>query len=202
MVGASASGLIPSGRVGLHYVAEVGNGRESRYPLITEPVQNRISDENHKAFNLALFARPAAVSGLQTGFSIYRDQLAPANQPRIGETILDAYAVVIRPKWEWLNEAVLDRHAPYGSPVVYHTPGFYTQISRQFGAYRPYFRYQYINAPNAEPVFPDIQLRAGPSVGVRYDAAEFVCLKFQYDYLSLRNQPGVNALTLQLGFTF
>ena len=202
MVGVSASGLIPSGRLGLHYVAEVGNGRESRYPLITEPVQNRISDENHKAFNLALFARPAAVLGLQTGFSVYRDLLAPANQPRIGETILDAYAVVIRPKWEWLNEAVLDRHAPFGGPVVYHTPGFYTQVSRQFGAYRPYFRYQYINAANKEPVFPDIQLRAGPSVGVRYDAAEFVCLKFQYDYLSLRNQPGVNALTLQLGFTF
>jgi len=29
-VGASASGLIPSGHLGLHYVAEVGNGRASR----------------------------------------------------------------------------------------------------------------------------------------------------------------------------
>src|SRR5207244_4369644 len=39
-VGVSASGLIPSGRLGLHYVAEVGNGRASRSPA-SEPVQNR-----------------------------------------------------------------------------------------------------------------------------------------------------------------
>ena len=45
-------------------------------------------------------------------------------------------------------------------------------------------------------------LRAGPSVGLRYDAAESVALKLQYDYNTLRAQPGVNALTLQLGFTF
>jgi hypothetical protein len=29
-----------------------------------------------------------------------------------------------------------------------------------------------------------------------------VALKFQYDYTFLRNQPGINGLTLQLGFTF
>lgn len=70
------------------------------------------------------------------------------------------------------------------------------------GAYRPYFRYEYLNAANTEPIFPDIGLRSGPSFGIRYDAAEFVALKFQYDYRFLRNQPGVNALTLQMGFTF
>jgi hypothetical protein len=202
LVGVSASGLVPSGRLGLHYVAEVGNGRESRTPLGDEPVQNKISDENHKAFNLALFARPTAVPGLQTGFSVYHDVLAPDNQPKIDETILAAHAVLVRPKWEWLNEAVLDRHAPFGGPVVYHTPGFYSQVSRQFGSYRPYFRYQYLNVAKTEPVFPDVSLQYGPSLGLRYDASEFVALKFQYDYRSLRNQPGVNGLTLQLGFTF
>jgi hypothetical protein len=29
-----------------------------------------------------------------------------------------------------------------------------------------------------------------------------VALKFQYDYTFLRDQPGVNELELQLGFTF
>jgi hypothetical protein len=29
-----------------------------------------------------------------------------------------------------------------------------------------------------------------------------VALKFQYDYTFLRKQPGVNALNLQIGFTF
>jgi hypothetical protein len=202
IVGVTASGLVPSGRLGLHYVAEVGNGRESRTPLLAEPVQNEVADENGKAFNLAVFARPEALRGLQTGLSIYRDYLAPQNMPRIAETILAAHAVFIRPKFEWLNEALLDRHTMAGPSISFNTPGFYTQISRQFDAFRPYFRYQYVNAANNEPVFPDVALQHGPSVGVRLDASESVALKFQYDYTFLRNQPGVTGLTLQAGFTF
>ena len=201
-VGASASGLVPLGRLGLHYVAEIGNGRASRTPLTEEPVQNEIDDENHKAYNLAMFVRPEAVSGLQAGFSIYRDILAPSGAPRIGETILAGHAVLIRPRYEWLNEAVLDRHTPFGTSKSFNTPGFYTQLSRQFGMYRPYFRYEYMNAANNEPVFPDVALRQGPSVGLRFDASESVALKLQYDHTYLRDQPGIDGLTLQLGFTF
>jgi hypothetical protein len=202
MVGASVSGQVPSGSLGLHYVAEVGNGRASRAPLVEEPVQNEIDDESHKAFNVAMFARPEAIPGLQAGLSFYRDILAPLHQPRVGESILAGHIILERPKYEWLNEALLDRHTVEGTSLVYNTPGFYSQISKQFGAYRPYFRYQYVNAPNNEPIFPDVQLRAGPSAGLRFDASESVALKFQYDYTFLRNQPGVNDLELQLGFTF
>jgi hypothetical protein len=202
MVGVSASGLVPSGSLGLHYVAEVGNGRASRTPLQEEPVQNEIDDQNHKAFNFAVFAKPQAVPGLQAGFSVYRDLLAPANSPRIGETILAAHAVLIRPKYEWLNEVLLDHHSISGTSITFNTPGFYTQISKQFNAYRPYFRYQYVNVANDEPVFPDVALRHGPSLGLRFDASESVALKFQYDYTFLRNQPGVTGLNLQLDFTF
>ncbi len=201
-VGVTVSGQIPSRSLGLHYVAEVGNGRESRRPLVSEPVQNEVADQNRKAFNFALFAKPEAVHGLQTGFSIYRDVLAPANSQKISESILAAHAVLIRPNYEWLNEVLLDRHAVIGSSAVFNTSAFYTQISRQFAAYRPYFRYQYLNAADNEPVFPDVQLEHGPSVGLRFDASESVALKFQYDYTFLRNKPGVNGLTLQAGFTF
>lgn len=202
-VGVSASGRIPSGSLGLHYVAEIGNGRASTNPLSEEPVQNEVDENNHKAFNLALFSRPVALQGLQFGFSGYHDLLTPASLPvPVGETILAAHAVYIVPTFEWLNEALVIRHSPQGSSHVFQTPGFYTQISKRFGSYRPYFRYQYINASSAEPIFPAVQLRAGPSVGLRYDASESVALKLQYDYTALRNQPGSNGLTLQLGFTF
>jgi hypothetical protein len=201
-VGVSAFGLIPSGRLGLHYVAEVGNGRASRSPLTQEPVQNVVDDQNHKAFNLALFVRPEAIRGLQVGFSVYRDLLAPINSPRIGETILAAHAVFVRPRFEWLNEALVVRHAIFGTSQVFNTPGFYTQVSRQLGYYRPYFRYQYINASGTEPVFPDVRLRQGPSVGLRYDASESVALKLQYDYTDSRARAAKNALALQVGFTF
>ena len=126
-VGASVSGLIPSGALGLHYVAEVGNGRESRNPIADEPVQNIVDDQNHKAFNLALFARPESVRGLQAGFSVYRNVLAPAESARVGQTILAAHAVYIRPNFEWLNEALVVRDAPLGQSHIFQTPGFYTQ---------------------------------------------------------------------------
>jgi len=124
------------------------------------------------------------------------------SDPKIGESIFAAHAVLIRPKFEWLSEALLDRHAPFGSSIVFHTPGFYTQISRQIGSYRPYFRYEYLNVAHNEPVFPDVALRHGPLFGIRYDATEAVALKFQYNYTFLRNQPGVTGLTAQVGFTF
>jgi hypothetical protein len=203
-IGVSATGLIPSGSLGLHYVAELGNGRASHAQA--EAVQNVIDDNNHKAFNLALFARPEHVRGLQAGFSIYHDRLTPTGVLPIGQTILDTYAVFVRPSFEWLNEFVLIRDTPVGSRV-FNTPGFYTQISKLFGSYRPYFRYQYVNANNNEPVFGPIYntpvgLQQGPSVGVRYNASETVAFKLQYDHTALRQLPAVNGLTLQAGFTF
>jgi len=200
-VGISATGLIPSGHLGLHYVAEVGNGRASSSPL-AEAVQNVVDENNGKAVNFALFAQPEAIRGLQVGFSAYHDHLTPIASPGIGELIFDAYGVLIRPNFEWLNEALLIRHAIDHSSRVFNTPGFYTQLSRRWGSYRPYFRYQYVNESDSEPVFPAVGRRQGPSVGLRFDASESVALKLQYDRTELRHQPGYNSLALQLGFTF
>jgi len=202
-VGVSASGIIPSGALGLHYVAEAGNGRESQSPQTEEPVQNIVDENNHKAFNLALFARPEAVRGLQAGFSVYRDVLEPLNSPRVGQTILATHVVLVRSNYEWLNEVMLIRESLFGQNKVYNTPGFYTQVSKQFGSWRPYLRYQYVNVAKTNPVFPDVGLQHGPSLGIRYDASEFVALKFQYDYTYQRQpQPAINTLTMQIGFTF
>jgi hypothetical protein len=201
-IGLEAYGSIPSGSLGLHYVAEVGNGRESRSPLNEEPVQNVVDDSNGKAVNFELFARPVKIPGLQVGFSAYHDKLVPETQPLpVSETILAAHAVYSTTNFEWLNEALVVQHTPEGGHT-YQTPGWYSQISRRWGQYRPYFRYQYINASPNEPIFPDIGLRAGPSAGIRYDASESVALKLQYDYNSLRNQSAVQGLTAQVGFTF
>ncbi len=200
-VGVSATGSIPSGRLGLHYVAEVGNGRASLSPA-SEPVQNVVDENNGKSFNLALFFRPESVRGLQAGFSFYHDGLKPAAAPEIGESIFAAHAVIVRPNFEWLNEALLIRHALNGTSSSFNTPGFYTQVSKRFGSYRPYFRYQYVNASDNEPMFPQVGLQQGPSVGLRFDPSESVALKLQYDYTTQRHQAAVNGLNLQFGFTF
>jgi hypothetical protein len=203
-VGASLSGRIPSGRLGLHYIAEVGNGRATSSPQ-SEPVQNEVDENTHKAFNFQVFARPEALPGLQTGFSVYRDLLTPIGLPSVNQTILDYYFVYKGHNYEWLNEALLVREAPRGSspsPTV-NIPGFYTQISKRFGAFTPYFRYQYVNAPLNGPVFyTNVGLQYGPSVGLRYDLSDFVAWKLQYDYNSLKNGQSVQTVTLQACFTF
>jgi hypothetical protein len=205
-VGASASGEIPGGKLlGLHYIAEVGNGRSSIPGF--QPVQNFVDNNRHKSIDLALFSRPDAVPGLQIGFSVYRDVLTPPSSPRVGETILNTYAVFARSRFEWLNEALVIRHAPQGTPRVFNTPGFYTQISESFGSFRPYFRYQYVNAPDNDPIFLPVYempvgLQHGPSVGVRYNANQAVAVKIQYDHTNLRGQQSFSDLALQLGFVF
>jgi hypothetical protein len=199
-VGVTASGLIPSGRLGLHYVAEVGNGRASSF--YAEAVQNVVDENNGKSVNVALFARPQAIRGLQVGASVYHDHLYRLPEINIGQTIFSAHAVMVRPNFEWLNEVLLIRHEQQGLSHIFETPGFYTQISKPFGPYRPYFRYQYVNASDAEPVFPQVGLQQGPSVGLRFDASESVALKLQYDRTAYRHQASVNGLALQLGFTF
>ena len=110
--------------------------------------------------------------------------------------------MLARGKFEWLNEGLVIRHNVLGTSHVYETPGFYTQLSKRFGSYTPYFLYQYINAPVNEPIFPDVGLRTGPSLGLRFDATESVAFKLQYDYTALRRQQGINSLGLQVGFTF
>jgi hypothetical protein len=200
-VGVSVTGLIPSGNLGLHYVAEVGNGRASSSPNV-EAVQNRVDENSGKSFNLALYLRPSAVRGLQAGFSFYHDHLTPIGLPTIGENIFAAHAVLIRPSFEWLNETLLVRHALNGTSRVFDTPGFYTQVSKRFGSYRPYIRYQYVNASNVEPIFPQVGLMHGPSVGLRYDPSESVTLKVQYDYTDLPHLTPINGVATQLGFTF
>jgi len=197
-VGVSATGRIPSGQLGLRYVAEIGNGAASR--LLNEPVQNVRDENNGKAFNFAILARPSWVQGFEAGFSAYRDLLTPAILPKIGETILAAHVVWQTPKWELLNEALLIRHAQ--SDRVVRTTAYYTQASRQFGKVRPYFRYQYLNVPASDPVFSDAGLLYGPSLGLRYDFSEFAAFKIQYDRMERRRLAGFNGLTTQLSFVF
>jgi len=200
-VGISASGRIPSGGLGLNYIAEVGNGRASR-SRFDEPVQNVIDENNGKAFNVGLISRPRKLDGFQAGFTVYRDHLTPDGLPRIGQTIMAGHIVYQTPEVEFLNEALVVRHALTGSNRVFNTPGFYTQLSRRFGKARPYFRYQYVNAPGDDPIIGDVERRNGPSVGLRYDVSEFAALKIQYDRTARRNLDAINGIGFQLAFTF
>jgi hypothetical protein len=199
-VGISAHGLIPSGKLGLHYIAEIGNGRTSRSKL-AEAVQNEVDENNGKAYNLGFYVQPTWLRGVQSGVSVYRDMLHPDGLPKMQQTIVAAHVVYQTPRYEWLNEAMLIRNAA-ASGRTFNTGGGYTQISRQWGKYRPYLRYQYVNVPVSDPIFGDVGLRHGPSLGLRFDANNYTAFKLQYDRNASGTTPDTNAIGLQAAFTF
>lgn len=207
-VGVTINGQIPSGSLGLNYVAEIGNGRAHLSGL--DPAQNFQDTNNGKSVNFALYSRPNWLTGLQTGFSIYHNYLTFSDNINHDELISTAYIVFTNSNYEFLNEAMLVRHTNTrsGAPGVFHTPGFYTQFSRRFGKYRPYFRYAYVNAGVAEPIYGDpadgpiVGRRNGPTLGVRYDLNDHAAFKLQYDRLALRGQNSFDDLKAQFSFAF
>ncbi|HLL15403.1 MAG TPA: hypothetical protein VK388_10085 [Pyrinomonadaceae bacterium] len=201
-VGVSATGRIPSGSLGLRYIAEVGNGRSAR-SAADRTVQTAFDENNGKSYNLALNARPDWMPGLQTGFSFYHDRLTPVAAPNVDQRIMAAHIVYQNPRYEWLNEAVFIRHKPeVAGGVATYTPGFYTQFARRFGKAQPYVRYQYVNASARDLLLRDIGRRNGPSFGLRYDLTDYAAFKSQYDRTERRGLSALDELILQLAFTF
>ncbi|HTS27337.1 MAG TPA: hypothetical protein VMH81_15780 [Bryobacteraceae bacterium] len=203
-VGVAAGGLIPSGPVGLHWVAELGNGRTSHSVsgAVAEPVQIVQDENSRKSYNFAAFARPVGIPGFQTGFSAYRDIFYPTGGPKVPETIWDAYVTYHPSGLEFTSEAVLMRHAIAGTNRVFHNNGFYSILSKNLGKYRPYFSYEYLNIARNEPIWGSVGLRHGPSTGLRYELNESVAFKLEYFRLMRRNIPDVNGLRTQIAFTF
>src|SRR5581483_8953473 len=152
-------------------IAEVSNGRSSDPSL--QPVQNFLSDKDHKAFNVAAYAKPEWVPGLQVGGSYYRDRLVPFGTPDVNQSIGSFYAVYTNSNWESLNEIVLLRNHPDGMTRSFNAPLGYTQISRKFSSYRPYYRFQYVNVPAGDPVNIFTGRYESHSVGLRMDFTDY-----------------------------
>lgn len=198
LVGLEATGAIPhTGRLNAHWIAQVGNGESS-----SDPVQNFLSEKNHKAFNIAGFIKPDWVRGLQLGANYYNDVRTPEGLPHVNNSIVGAYIVYLTPNWEWLNEFQMQRDHSFGSPVTYNTPLGYTQISRKFGKYRPYFRWQEVNVPVRDPLYGSVGRYEGPSWGLRMDFHGYAALKVQYNRIYTRDALAKNGLDSQVAFTF
>jgi hypothetical protein len=197
-IGITATGLIPSGTLGLHWVAEVANGRSASHPDV--PIQNFVDENNGKAVNFAVYARPEGLSGFQAGVSVYRDTMHPVNLPGIGQTIYTGHIVYVGSRLEWLNEASLIRNDLENH--AFHSITSYTQLSYAFGKLRPYFRYDYQNVPASDPVFAALGRENGPSIGVYRHLSNYVVLKLQYGRLGERDKPSANDLNAQLAFAF
>src|SRR5271168_3600873 len=152
-IGVSVTGAIPSGKLGLNYVAEYGSSDTIRPDIDGDGLA---TDENNgNQTNVGLFARPDELRGLQIGASYYHDQISnleiiarsgallpmppsgPGPTARYGQTIVNGYVVYVAHGIEFLNEGFLIRHALLGSSLHFDTPAFYSQFSKQLGPMRP-----------------------------------------------------------------
>jgi hypothetical protein len=199
-VGVTTTGLVPgTGSLDLHWIAEVGNGRNSSKE--GQPVQNFQSDRNDMSTNVAAYIKPKWLDGLQTGANWYHDRLYPDGVTRVNQNITGLYAVYITPDWEFMNEVVLLRNEIDANGQSFDSKLMYSQLSRRFGSVRPYVRFQNVRSPVGDPVNAFIGKYEGPSVGVRYNITTYAALKAQCNRL-YQNGPTTNGLDIQVAFTF
>jgi hypothetical protein len=210
-IGVTTTGRIPSGKLGLHWVAEVANGIGSNTPG-TFPVQNFADENSGKAVNFALYAKPDWLPGLEVGGSVYRDTLHPLDTGAVHQVNVAAHVVYVGSKFHWLNEAAVVRHALSGTNQVFRSLTSYSEISRSFGRTTPYFRFDYQNIPKTDPIFgilscqPGAQCnlgrQSGPSIGVNRRLSDYVILKLQYGRLAERALKSTNDFQVQLAIAF
>ena len=200
-VGVTFTGVVPgASKLGLHWIAEVGNGRASNKD--SAQVQSFYTDRHRKGLNLAAYIAPEAIHGLQIGGSFYSDRLAPQGLARVDQKISSLYAIYLTAQWEFFNEAVLLSNHPESGGRTFNTPLAYTQISHKFGAWRPYVRYQYVHSPESDPINLYTGLYMGPSFGVRHDFTDYAAFKLQYNRLDQHAGSTHNGLDTQVAFTF
>jgi hypothetical protein len=202
-VGVVLTGSIPSGKLGLNYVAEYGSSDTVRPDLNGSGILNDENDGNHVL--VGWFARPDWAPGLQLGGSFFHDKISDSEislSDRFGQTILNSYVVYVGHGFESLNEVFLIRETQLSTGTVFNMPAFYSQISRRWGHVRPFVRYQYINASEQGTLFNDVGFRAGPSFGARYDFNDWIAFKAQLEHTQRDDLPDLDGLHLQVAFTF
>jgi len=202
-IGASLTGKIPSGKLGLNYIFEYGTSDTIR-PDINSRTGDVTDESNGNGTTVGLFMKPEWAPNWNVGGSYYHDRINPTDTGfDIGQSIISAHAVYTSPKIEFINEAFVVQHDVKGSRV-FNTPAFYTLISDNVsGKWRPYVMYQYTNANAQRVVLDDIGLRHGPTGGVRYDFNSYVGFKAQYDHVFRRTPlPSINTVSTQVSFRF
>jgi hypothetical protein len=202
-VGISAMGKVPSKKLGLHWLAEVGNGKQTYSLQATVTPANVLADHTGKSTNLGLYIRPDKFSGLQAGFNWYQASLVPVVTllPGYGtpafpfpsaasyykQNIFVAHVVYIQPHFEFMVEDAEIRDLPRGSNRPLYTSGGYAQISKAYGVVRPYFRYQWLNPNFNDPNNAWVGRWVGPNAGVRWDINTFIALKAEYSHFDWKN---------------
>jgi hypothetical protein len=198
--GVSVNGKVPSGPLNLRYIAEIGNSRN-----FAQPGRTTVNFEHHAGYNLALYARPRSMPGLEVGASSYHDKFSPFETINLTRAVWTVHVVYQTNRIEFLNEGILTkfRDPANGYATI---PAFYSQIAYNVRPdWKPYFRYEYINANGtgqeavARQFLPWRTVALG---GLRYDINDSMALKFELGRETSWLQSPWIRTAIQLAFTF
>ena len=231
-VGVEAMGTVPSGKLGVHWFAEVGNGKQTYALQVGPNPANVLGDHTGKSTNVGLLLRPDKLTGFQAGFNWYQASLVPVSNllPGFGlpgfpfpnvasyyhQNIFVAHAIYITPKFEFMAEEAEIGDTPRGSDKPLYLSGGYAQISRAFGVLRPYARYEWMNPNVRDPNDAWAGRWVGPLGGARWDLNTFIAMKLEYQHTDWRNfsddavgnqllpiqHKTINQLGTQITYTF
>ena len=213
-IGMQAEGNIPSGPIGLGYNAGLGNGRSGNIARGGDSGDVN----NNRAWVVNLFARPAALNGLQVGGAVYGDlvTVSPAltGNPQFRELITSASVLWTKETPEFLAEFAHVRHRNTITQQEFNNNAAYVQIAYRLPGeahkWKPYYRFEWSNINPSDPLFttasqpaPTVTDLTGSTVGVRYDISNFAAFKAEYRHTARRaTDPVVNGVFLQTSFTF
>jgi hypothetical protein len=205
-----AEGNVPSGPLGLGYNVGLGNGRAGN---IARPGDSG-DINNNRAWVANLFARPAALNGLQIGGSLYGDLITPPlpGNPNFRELISTAHVVWTKENPEVLAEFAHVRHRNVLTENVFNSNAAYVQIAYRLPGeghkWKPYYRFEWSNISPSDPLFTGdnsvaVRPLTGSTFGVRYDITNLAAFKGEYRHTTRKpDDPHVNGLFFQTSFTF
>jgi hypothetical protein len=205
-VGALLEGVIPSGPLGLNYNFGVGNGRQTILQLGRDGDAGDVN--SNRAVVAEIFARPARFYGLQVGASVYQDKITPdaLTATPYKEWIASGHIAYEKESPEVLIEFANVHHRNYLTNQAWDSQGGYAQFAYRLpGAgrkFKPYYRYEYIHTPFNEPVLQVPNLKAGQTLGTRFDITDFAAFKVEYRNWRRTDTDKFQGFYAQTAFTF
>jgi hypothetical protein len=209
-VGAQSEGTFPLGGLNLGYNLGLGNGRGSIF--------SRGGDagdvNNNRAWLANVYSRPSKFPRLQVGGSFYKDKDTITSTTPVGpdganfgEWIAAGHLVWASETPEFLAEFAQVRHRSDLTGRSFDSQGGYVQLAYRLPfwekRWKPYFRYDYIQAAPGDPVFSSVDDVRGFTLGTRYDISDFAALKGEYrNGRALNGTDRVNSVVMQTAFTF
>ncbi|HYE23616.1 MAG TPA: hypothetical protein VEG32_00325 [Clostridia bacterium] len=208
-VGAQSEGNIPSGGLELGYNVGLGNGRGSFFSRAGD----NADANNNRAWLVNVFSRPRMFRHLQIGGSVYNDELTlspdgPSPEGRnFREWIASGHIVWTGETPEFLAEFANVHHRSTLTGHTFDSQGGYVQVAYRLPVWerrwKPYARYDYIQVPEDDITFGEVEDVRSFTFGLRYDISDFTAFKAEY-----RNGRGaidedrVNSVVMQTAFTF